>query len=258
MKQHISFVPLGGIPLWLDNEFLIILVGPWYSGNTSRLQREAGSSILPGSTKIIKPRKPGVRFSQGPPLRPSLHSELCGASTKIKMILKNFPNLRQSYDYDCGAKALQAVLFYYGVDKKSGKIMKLAGTTKVGTSIHGIKKTAEKYGFKTKLGKMTIVDVKKYINKKIPVILLIQASAKTKITDWKNNWLNGHYVVAIGYDKNKIYFEDPESIFRTHLTYEELEERWHDRIGDKKYINYGLAIYGKRPLRNLNKTVHMG
>src|SRR3989344_5287119 len=28
--------------------------GPWYSGNTSRLQREAGSSILPGSTKIIK------------------------------------------------------------------------------------------------------------------------------------------------------------------------------------------------------------
>ena len=27
-------------------------MGPWYSGNTSRLQREAGSSILPGSTEI--------------------------------------------------------------------------------------------------------------------------------------------------------------------------------------------------------------
>ena len=32
-------------------------MGPWYSGNTSRLQREAGSSILPGSTnKKIMPK----------------------------------------------------------------------------------------------------------------------------------------------------------------------------------------------------------
>lgn len=28
-------------------------LGPWYSGNTSRLQREAGSSILPGSTMSL-------------------------------------------------------------------------------------------------------------------------------------------------------------------------------------------------------------
>lgn len=162
------------------------------------------------------------------------------------MIIKNFPNLRQAHDFDCGATALQAVLAYYGIDERAGKIMKQVGTTETGTPIEKIKETAKKYGLKTEMAEMKIEDVKKYLGKKIPVILLLQAYG------------DGHYVVAIGCDKNKIYFEDPESIYRTFLTYEELEKRWHDVIAGKEYVNYGIAIFGKKPAFDNNKTIPMG
>lgn len=173
------------------------------------------------------------------------------------MKIKNFPNFRQTYEYDCGAQALQSVLAYYGIDIRSEKIMKLAGTSKTGTPIKNIKKIAEKFGLKTKMSEMSILDVKKYIDKKIPVILLLQAWTEKKNIDWVNDWRNGHYAVAIGYDSKKIYFEDPSSIFRTFLTYSELEKRWHDKVSNNKYINYGVAIYGKNPSYNPEKLIHM-
>jgi|SRR3989344_2869868 len=173
------------------------------------------------------------------------------------MHIKHFPNLRQGFDYDCGATALQSVLFYYGINERLEKIMKLANTTKTGTSIESIKKVMKSYGLKTDIRKMELDNVKKYIDKKIPVILLIQAWTEKKNVDWEKNWDDGHYVVAIGYDKNKIYFEDPSSIYKVYLTYEEFKKRWHDRVGNKKYINYGVAVYGKKPSYSYNKIIHM-
>jgi len=82
-------------------------------------------------------------------------------------------------------------------------------------------------------------------------------SNNKKKINWQNNWSDGHYVVAIGFDKNKIYFADPSSIYKTYLTYKELEERWHDQdINDKKYINYGIAVMGKSNYK-YSKTIHM-
>jgi len=173
------------------------------------------------------------------------------------MQIKNFPNLRQGFDYDCGATALQSVLFYYGINERLDKIMKLVKTQETGTNILNIKKIAEKYGLKTNLGKMTIDEVKSFVDKKIPVILLVQAWTNEKNVDWENDWDDGHYVIAIGYNKSKMYFEDPSSISKTFLTYEEFKKRWHDAIVNKKYINYGLAIFGKKPADNHQKVIHM-
>lgn len=36
----------------------------------------------------------------------------------------NFPELRQTYGYDCGAKATEAVLAYFGMDIREDLIMK--------------------------------------------------------------------------------------------------------------------------------------
>jgi ABC-type bacteriocin/lantibiotic exporter with double-glycine peptidase domain len=163
------------------------------------------------------------------------------------MKIKYFPNLRQTYGYDCGAQVLQAVLAYYGIDINEGEIMKLAGTTKQGTSVAKIKEVAKKHGLKIDFKEMNIEDVKKYIDKKIPVILLLQAWTSKSNADWKNDWQDGHYAIAIGYDKKGIYFEDPSSIFRTFLSYNELKDRWHDKDNKIKYVNYGMAIYGKKP-----------
>jgi ABC-type bacteriocin/lantibiotic exporter with double-glycine peptidase domain len=173
------------------------------------------------------------------------------------MKIDKFPELRQTYYWDCGAKAIQAILAYYGIDVHEETIIKLAGTTETGTPIKGLKKVIKKYGLKFDGGRMTIEDIKKYIDKKIPVILLLQAWPMKKITDWENYWDDGHYAVAIRYDKKKIYFEDPWTFFRTYLSYDELQKRWHDRVGGKEYYNYGLAVYGKKISYNLRKIIHM-
>jgi len=167
-----------------------------------------------------------------------------------------FPRLRQAYDYDCGATVAEAVLIYYGLNIMEGILMRVAKTTKLGTPPKGIMKTIKKYGLKYKAGRFTIEEVKRNIDKKIPVILLLQAWTDKKKVNWEKNWSDGHYVVAIGYDKNKIYFEDPYSILRTYLTYNELEKRWHDKSKGKKYFHFGIAVYGK-PSFNLKKKIHM-
>lgn len=168
------------------------------------------------------------------------------------------PQLRQVYNYDCGANALQAILVYYGIEIREDRIIKSAGTVKNGTPIQGIIRTAEKYGLKTEAREMNITDIKKHIDRKIPVILVLQAWAKKKKIDWEKDWLDGHYVVAIGYTKDKIIFEDPSSFERTYLKYDELEKRWHDiDLNGKKYFHYGIAIFGKSPKFHAEKILHM-
>lgn len=194
----------------------------------------------------------------------------------MKKILE-FPELRQVYNYDCGANALQSVLGYYGIDVNEGNIMKLAKTKRSGTNISGIKKVLRYFGLKYKEKKMNIQDLKKHIDKKIPVMITLQAWDKTN-PNWEKVWKDGHYVVAIGYDKNKIYFEDPASEEETFLTYKQLNDRWHDiDTKNKKIRNWGIAIsriasakpikndlctdykkVGKKYLFKKNRIIHMG
>ncbi len=172
-----------------------------------------------------------------------------------------FPAFRQTYKYDCGAQALQCVFAYYGIDVREEKIMKMVGTNKsYGTHPEGIKKAAKEFGLKYKEGKMNIKMLKKYIDRKIPVIIAIQAWSRDEDPDWENDWKDGHYVIPIGYTKKRIYFEDPLSIFRTYLSNEELEKRWHD-VGEEKIklINWGIAFfkYEVKSPYNPNKAIHM-
>lgn len=135
--------------------------------------------------------------------------------------------------------------------------MELAGTSENGTSAVKIKEAAEHHGLKVDFKQMTIEEVQNYIKRKIPVILLLQAWVGQENKNWKEDLDDGHYAVAIGYYRKKIYFEDPASIFRTYLTHEELMERWHDKEENKKYINYGMAIHGKEPDYHPERAIHM-
>jgi ABC-type bacteriocin/lantibiotic exporter with double-glycine peptidase domain len=92
-----------------------------------------------------------------------------------------FPELRQAHDWDCGASAIQSVLAYYGIDVSEEVIIKLAKTNEEGTSPAEMKVALKKYGLDAKDGKMTIGDIKKYLDKGIPVILLVQAWTDKKI-----------------------------------------------------------------------------
>jgi predicted double-glycine peptidase len=174
------------------------------------------------------------------------------------MKILTLPQLRQAYRYGCGAKALQTILAYYGIDSREDQIMKYAKTSESGTSIKDIVRVAKQFGLKTVSKEMTIEEVKKYLDKEIPVILALQAWTKKKDVNWKKNWSDGHYAVALGYTKDKIIFEDPAIFPRTFLYNDELEERWHDMDeAGKKYFHHGIAIFGKKPKFNANKLIHM-
>lgn len=173
------------------------------------------------------------------------------------MKILDFLNIRQNYDYDCGAKALQGVLAYYKIDIREDELIKELGTTKAGTPVTGILKVIERYGLKSKAGEFTVNEIKKYIDKKIPTIVPLQAWAEKKHMKWAENWKDGHYAVVIGYGAKKIYFADPGSIYITYLTEKEFEERWHDEDEKgEKLIHYGIAVYGKKRQGN-KKIVHM-
>ncbi len=163
--------------------------------------------------------------------------------------------------YDCGANSLVAVLAYYGFNVREKDIMDVAGTTiRYGTSIKGIIKVVKKFGLRYKSGEIDVDTLKYYIHKKkYPVIIALQAWKKEDYDiDWKKEWRYGHYVIPIGYDKKHIYFEDPSFIGRTYLSYDELEERWHDMGRDKKKLyKWGIVIYGKKPRYRLNQQTHM-
>jgi len=112
------------------------------------------------------------------------------------MKIISVPNIRQTYNYDCGATALQIILVYYGIEIRKDHIIKATKTSKNGASIKEIVKAANKYGLKTSSKEMNINDIKDYIKENIPVILSLQAWTQKK-TNWEDNRTDGHYVVAI-------------------------------------------------------------
>jgi uncharacterized protein YvpB len=92
---------------------------------------------------------------------------------------------------------------------------------------------------------MNVADLKRYIDNGIPIIMIVQAWPDETV-DWENEYDWGHYVVAIGYDDENIYFEDPASIIRTWLSYDELMMRWHTYVDqERKAKGYGIAITSK-------------
>ena len=165
------------------------------------------------------------------------------------MKMLDFPNARQTFEYDCGAKAMHAVLAYYGVNANENEILKIAKTNKrSGTPLRGMVAVAHHFKLSVTMEEMSVEKIKESLKKDIPVILLLQAWAKRKVKNWQNHWNDGHYVVAIGYDKKNIYFEDPYAI-----SCQELERRWH---GEKR-CRIGIVIKGKKKYSS-KKSIHMG
>ena len=162
-------------------------------------------------------------------------------------------NLRQTFNYDCGAKALQTVMAYYGIDAREDDLIKGLQITKKGTRPVNMRRVAEKYGFKVKSGTgWTLEDVKWYINSGTPVIVLLQAWAERFMTleAWSEDYDDGHYAVVIDTANEIVVFEDPASFRRTWLAESEFVLRWHDRdpLTNRKVERFAMVLLGKEPV----------
>jgi len=172
----------------------------------------------------------------------------------MKSKILDFPVIRQSTTYTCNCACLQAILCYYGIDKREGQLAKLMNVTyRNSAEVHPKKiiKAARKFGLKTEYKKMSIATLRNYIDKDIPIIVNFQAwpTGKQKFDPSKDN--NGHYAIIIGYNTKNLIFSDPCSFYKTYLPYGEFAVRWHDgNTTDPDYSNMGIVIYGKKPVYN--------
>lgn len=160
------------------------------------------------------------------------------------------PLVRQSTNFTCGVAALQSVLAYYGQDSRDDKLRKaLRSRSRYGTHYQDILKLAVKLGFQAQAYEnLTLAQLQGLIDHKTPPILVIQAWVEGT-PDWPNDWEDGHYVVAVGYDEDNIYFMDPATIGNyTYIPIPEFLDRWHDQDRPrKKLYNFGIVIDGKPP-----------
>lgn len=177
----------------------------------------------------------------------------------------DFPDLRQTENFDCGAVALQGVLIYYGVDVREGDLLKLLGTTSVdivenGTKMSSMLDVARHYGFKAEVRReMKIEEMLGLVEGGVPVIMLMQAWRDySKNAEWKADEDDGHYVVAIGKEGNNVIIEDPSLTVRGWVGIEELDERWHGIDDDETTeVNHaGVVVFG-RPEYDSSHYVHI-
>lgn len=162
------------------------------------------------------------------------------------------PISRQMFDFDCGVKALQVVMAYYGIDVREDELIKELECSSKGTSVQNMIFVAEKNGFQivAQCG-VSLDTVKQYVDQNHPVIVLVQAWAKRYMTleDWKDDNDDGHYVIIIGYNGKIIIFEDPPSFRRTWMTEEKFLVRWHDvdPRTQGKLDRFAMVLLGKQP-----------
>lgn len=159
---------------------------------------------------------------------------------------------RQTFNFDCGSKALQLVMEYYGVEMREDELMRELGTGKDGTNYVNMIKVAEKNGFKVFASNgVSLEQLKQFVDQGYPVIVIVQAWADRYMTleDWKSSFDNGHYAVVIGYQDHIIIFEDPSSIHRTWMSEEEFLTRWHDIDLNtyERVDHFAMVLMGKQP-----------
>src|SRR5437867_9637003 len=165
------------------------------------------------------------------------------------------PDTTQQTDYSCGASCLQAVCKYYGVGPNDEweYVEALGMDRRIGCHPFQIIRFARLCGLKCReYWPMTVDQIKWELVRRHPVLVMIQAWGAEKVggrsgrrRSYRDDWGHGHCVVAIGYDRTGLFFEDPVlQAVRGYLSYPEFETRWRDRgPHGRKMPNYGVAIW---------------
>jgi predicted double-glycine peptidase len=156
------------------------------------------------------------------------------------------PKVAQKHNFDCGAAALKSVYEYENPDDINdiSKYIKLLGSSeKDGTDTISLELACELLGLKVfKHSNMSLKRLEKEIDTGSPVLCLIRSND------------HGHFVIAIGTDKENIYFEDPyKKKLNGFLKKQEFFERWTE--GDILAIYIVLVLLLKPDISERKKKL---
>lgn len=171
--------------------------------------------------------------------------------------LIDFPCVRQSTNFSCGAACTQGVLYYYGTEIREDNLIKEMGVlpTEIehsGINPHDLVGYLKKRGLQAELiTEMSLETLGNFIQRDIPVIVAMQAwrMPEPDHDHYRRCYNDGHYIVAIGYNADVIFFEDPSVLSnRAYLPIKEFIDRWHDKsYSGTWYQRLGIPVYGLPP-----------
>jgi predicted double-glycine peptidase len=172
------------------------------------------------------------------------------------------PNIVARTPSTCGAAALLAVCRFFGVgpvtEAECVVILKRCGYhAQVGVHPDQLARAARDCGLKARIERnMERRALISLLKQRIPVLLTIQAWAgdamKGTVDQYAKKWNSGHWVVAIGFDRNGIIVEDPWlEASRGYLSNESLISRWHDTEEQgRRYYGTGVPVWISRPAKH--------
>jgi predicted double-glycine peptidase len=158
------------------------------------------------------------------------------------------PVVEQATDYSCGPATLMAVLRYWRkpVACEQDLYPALHTTPKDGTEPFMLEKVARDRGLRAeyRIG-ATVDDLRAALAAGTTVILDLQAWRDKPIA-WRDDWDDGHYIVLVAIDGDRVYAMDPSADHGfSWLTVGALEERWHDfemRDGQRRNLQH-MAVF---------------
>ena len=173
------------------------------------------------------------------------------------------PIFRQATNYTSGAACVMSVMRYakYEFDIREDNLSRALGTTEEnGTSWHSIVDYLNavrlddqdtQYFTAHKEEHMLIDTLIKELDQGHPVICAIQAwkwdedEEYSMDLDYSDELECGHWAVAIGYNKDNIFFMDPSTSGNyTYIPKDKLVARWHDYACDSNNQRYDLIQTG--------------
>jgi ABC-type bacteriocin/lantibiotic exporter with double-glycine peptidase domain len=203
----------------------------------------AGQAALLQAPSVASSAAPSASQATPPPAAPAR------PPIKLPGNLIRLPLTRQATSYTCGISALQSVLAYYGDEFREDDLSrKLKANHREGTAYARIAKFSREHGYHVDIHKdMSLPDLKALLDSKLPVICLVQAWAERPM-DYREAWSEGHYVVAVGYNAENIYFMDPSTLGNyAYIPAPEFVDRWHDTDGKEKLRHFGMVVSKEKP-----------
>jgi hypothetical protein len=161
------------------------------------------------------------------------------------------PDIAHLIDSRSGVAALMSVCRYYGVGPEDDlDFARDLSLDHDWPDPERLVAAAVRYGLSASARcPMSTGELKGYLDERKPVVMLGQAwgeeENETPRASYLDVWEDDHYLVAIGYDRTGVIFEDPSlQGVRGFLSWEELERRWHARgPNGAEWRRFGAAIW---------------
>jgi predicted double-glycine peptidase len=165
------------------------------------------------------------------------------------------PSVKQKTTFSCGSAATLALLRYWQWDEYScveeNDLRAALQTTEAnGTEPEPIAAFLDhKAGITAtyRHDDVSVHDLEVAVDAGFPPLVDLQAWRDVE-RPWKDVWDAGHYVVMVGYDRERLFFMDPGTLTPGSYAFlgrDELDERWHDLTGSEEHRVHRMAIFAR-------------